>query len=317
MIEFNEEKHEYILDGKKLISVTQLMRKHGLAPSYDGVLPEVLKAKAERGTLIHKEIELYNKDKEIGFTNELMNYIEWINQNQVEILESEFMTHNDIVAGTIDLVYTMRDKFYISDIKTTSSLHIEAVSWQLSIYSYLFWNGHDKSEELAKLDYNTTNGQAYHFDKDGNLKVVDIMLKPYEEVEKLMIAEREGKIFNEVIIIEENNLSNFLTLEEVINQLNKQVEEAKKKQDEFKKALMKEMEERGLKTFEKNGVKITICQPVTNEKVVDKEALNPEIVKEYEEIKERYNEEVAKHTTINPIKKTPYLRITIKEKKDE
>jgi hypothetical protein len=67
MIEFREDTHEYFLDGRKLISVTQLMRKHGLAPSYDAVPSAVLKAKAERGTLIHKEIEKYIKYGEIGF----------------------------------------------------------------------------------------------------------------------------------------------------------------------------------------------------------------------------------------------------------
>ena len=59
MLIFNEDKHEYTLDGKKLISVTQLMSKYGLAPDYSNVDPEVLKRKAQRGTLIHKEIEDY------------------------------------------------------------------------------------------------------------------------------------------------------------------------------------------------------------------------------------------------------------------
>ena len=46
MLVFDEEKHEYTLNGKKLISVTQLMQKHGLAPSYAGVSTEILNAKA-------------------------------------------------------------------------------------------------------------------------------------------------------------------------------------------------------------------------------------------------------------------------------
>lgn len=58
---FNKENHTYTLDGKILISVTQLMRKHGLAPDYSGVNEVVLQRKAERGTLIHEEIERYIK----------------------------------------------------------------------------------------------------------------------------------------------------------------------------------------------------------------------------------------------------------------
>ena len=57
MLKFDAEKHEYFDGEKRLISVTQLLKKHGLAPDYSGVSDSVLNAKAERGTLIHSEIE--------------------------------------------------------------------------------------------------------------------------------------------------------------------------------------------------------------------------------------------------------------------
>ena len=41
MLVFNEEEHKYLLDGKELISVTTLMKKHGLSPDYSGVGPPV------------------------------------------------------------------------------------------------------------------------------------------------------------------------------------------------------------------------------------------------------------------------------------
>ena len=170
MLEFNEEKHEYTLDGKKLISVTQLMQKHNLAPSYAGVSTDVLNAKAERGSLIHKEIEDYIKNKEIGFTPEMALFKEHVEQNKIDVLESEYRVNNDIVAGTIDLVFIVNDVLYIADIKTTYQLHQEAVSWQLSIYGYLYWYNHDlQNKELAKLDYEQTYGQAFHFNKEGEL----------------------------------------------------------------------------------------------------------------------------------------------------
>ena len=55
--QFDKNKHEYTLDGRPLISVTQLMKKHGLSPDYSAVDPEVLFAAAERGTLIHRGSE--------------------------------------------------------------------------------------------------------------------------------------------------------------------------------------------------------------------------------------------------------------------
>lgn len=252
MLEFNEEKHEYTLDGKKLISVTQLMQKHGLAPSYAGVSTEVLNAKAERGSLIHKEIEDFNKKGEIGFTDEMAQYKAYIELSNVRVVASELQLHNDIVAGTCDLILNYGDGCNtIADIKTTYTLHYEAVSWQLSIYAYLTGNPTIK------------RGQAFHFNRDGILTVVDIPLKPMEEVEKLMECERNGEIYKYEVAIDDNQITEIAELEELIKMLDGQVKAAKQKQDELKGALLQEMESRGLKSFEKGNLKITYVAPST------------------------------------------------------
>ena len=181
---FIEDTHEYFLGDKKLISVTQLMQKHGLAPNYGDVPSEVLRAKAERGSLVHKEIEEYIKEGNIGFTNEL---IEFINADKGEVLKSEFKVNNDIVAGTVDLLLYKNNEYIIADLKTTSELHIDAVSWQLTIYAYLL----GQINPMIKV----TKGQAFHFNKDGKLNIVDIVLKPFEEIERLMECERNNEKF--------------------------------------------------------------------------------------------------------------------------
>ena len=63
---FNEKNHTYINEetNKNLISVTQLLEKHGISPSYENMksnekLSKVLKSKADIGKLIHSEIEEY------------------------------------------------------------------------------------------------------------------------------------------------------------------------------------------------------------------------------------------------------------------
>lgn len=257
MLEFNEKKHEYTLNGKKLISVTQLMQKHGLAPSYAGVSTEVLNAKAERGTLIHKEIEDFIKKGAIGFTDEMIQFKDYVSQSHIEIEASECRVNNDIVAGTIDLILKDSYQPIIADIKTTYQLHTEAVSWQLSIYLYLY---HLKQ---GKETYDVYEGQAFHFNKEGQLNVVDISLKPYEEVEKLMECERNGEIYKQEIQVNDNNLSQLISLEEFIKKLDAEKKEAEAKQKAFKEALLQEMESRGLKTFEKDGIKITYVAPST------------------------------------------------------
>ena len=142
-IMFNEETHQYINinDGREFISVTQLMQKHNLSPNYSNISETVLSAKAERGKLIHKEIEEYIKANFVGFTPEVSNFINYVNENNVKCLASEMILHNDIVAGTCDLILNYGTGSYtIADIKTTSTIHKDAVSWQLSIYAYLTGN---------------------------------------------------------------------------------------------------------------------------------------------------------------------------------
>lgn len=301
MLKFNEEKHEYTLNGKKLISVTQLMQKHGLAPNYAGVSTEVLNAKAERGTLIHAEIEAFNKFGEIGFTDEMAQYKDYVESQNIDVVESEFRVNNDIVAGTIDLIYGFKDMLYVGDIKTTYVLHLESVSWQLSIYAYLYWNKHDGGNPITRKDYETTKGQAFHFNKESKLVVVDIPLKPYEEIEKLMECERKGEIYKYEVELKEDSISEIASLEQVIKKLDQQVKEAKAKQEELKSALLQEMEARGLKTFEKNGVKITYVAPST------RTTLDSKGVKEkYPDIYEEFSKETETKAS---------LRITLKEDK--
>ena len=298
MIEFREDTHEYFLDGRKLISVTQLMRKHGLAPSYDAVPSEVLKAKAERGTLIHREIEQYIKEREIGFTTELANFIEYIRLMKevknidITVLDSEEIIYNEVVAGTVDLTLLENGKYTIADIKTTATLHKEAVSWQLSIYAYLIG--------LAKGNW-AECGQAFHFDKDGNLNVVDIPLKPFNEVARLLECERNGELYKQELAVSETALAELVEVESLIKQIEEQKKAAEAQAVELRAALMQAMEANGVTSFENESIKITYVAPTTRT-AIDSTKLK----KELPEIAEKY----AKTSKVKAS-----LRITLKEDK--
>lgn len=325
MLKFNEEKHEYTNNGKKLISVTQLMKKHNLAPNYDNVNLEVLQAKAKRGTLIHKEIEDYIKEGKRGFTDELYEFIDYEKANAMENMKSETMVCNDIVAGTIDLLYMQNDKPHIADHKTTYSLHLDSVSWQESIYLYLYLGDlGDKWEEPKKEEYDEFLADVFHYHNGLNVK--DIKLKPFEEVQRLMECERKGIIYTEeientLISASENNLIQIATLEQTIKDLDAKVKEAKKQQDALKDALLKEMVDRGLKTFEKDGLKITLVCPkkTITETNIEVEKMDKAIVDEYNSAKEKYDAEAKKYTTTKKtdVEQKKYLKITMKENKDE
>lgn len=278
MIRFDEKEHKYYNGDKELISVTQLMQKHGLAPNYSAVSSLVLEAAAKRGTLIHREIQEYIEDGVLGFSDELGSFIDYLEANpNISVEDDEFMIYNDIVAGRADLLlkdelpFTEDSDLIIADIKTTSTIHYDAVSWQLSIYAY-----------LSKQDI--TKGQVFWFKKDGTLEVKDIPLKAKEEVEKLFEAERKGEIYQKPVIINDTDLMALEEVEQTIKYYENMKKEAEIKAQEMREAIIKAMEENGLKSFENDRIKLTYIAP--SERVsIDTTRLkneNPTIYLEYQ-----------------------------------
>lgn len=318
MLEFNETNHTYTFDGKVLISTTQLMRKHNLSPNYDMVNPEVLQAKAKKGTLIHKEIENFIKENQLGFTDELYEFQKYVKAHNLTSIKSETMVCNDIVAGTIDLMFMENERPIIADIKTTSVVHKEAVSWQLSIYRYLYLSYVDGNiVPVEESEYNDVVGQVFHFNKEGELNVEEIPLKPFSDIERLFNCERLGMQFTLEIDEAENSLQNVVHLEKIINELNEKVEFAKKQQEEFKKTLMEAMENRKLSTYERDGIKITLVKGKSKKEEILEDEMNKEIVEAYKNAKVKYDEEAKAHTKVTQVDRKPFLRITIKEKNNE
>lgn len=290
MIRFDEASHRYFDGDRELISVSALMRKHGLAPDYSGIDKNVLQAKAERGSLIHKEIETYIKTGEIGFTKECAAFWQYVQKNGLTELASEKIVYNDMCAGTVDLILKNDNgDLIIADIKTTATLHVDAVSWQLSIYNYLYGWRADKA-------------QAFHYDADSVLNVVDIPLKPFEEIQKLFEAERAGetyKPFGGVAPINTKALDKITMLETIISTLDIKKKEAEAQRDELKAALLAEMEQKGVKTFETDNVRLTYVAPSTRA-TIDTARLK----KEMPEVAEQYTKKSETKAS---------LRITIKE----
>ena len=287
MIRFYEAEHKYYDGEKELISVTTLLRKHGLAPDYSGVAQEVLNRKAERGTLIHQEIEDFVKKGEVGFTEELQEFIDYILKNKIKIISSEQIVYNDICAGKFDLLLEENGEEIIADNKTTYSLHKEAVSWQLSLYNYL-------------LGWKPRKGRALHF-KDG-LNPVDIELKPKEEVEKLLEAERKGeKYIPPMITLEDNQIAVIKEASAIIERAKQEQKQAEERLNDIKESILSAMEENGVKSFENDYFKITYIAPI-EKTTIDSARLK----KELPEIAGQYSKTSTQKASV---------RITLKEQK--
>lgn len=249
MLKFDEEKHEYTLNGKVLISVTQLLKKHGLAPDFSAVNEDVLNRKSEYGVLVHREIENYIKTGEIGFTTELDDFVTIAEDLELDLsmAQSEVMLHNDIVAGTTDLVFGNT----LADYKTSSKLDINYVRWQLSVYAKL----HGGIEKIC----------VFHLTDKSKFQELDFI--PDEEIEKLFECERNGELYQQKsITVAENTLQQIVKLKEIIEG----AETAKKQLKDLEEYLTKEMGENNVKSLENDYMKITYIYPSERETIDSK-----------------------------------------------
>ena len=270
---FNPETHTYTLDGEEYISVTRLMKKHGLSPNYSNVSEKTLQAAAARGSFVHGEIERYIKDGDAGFSAELYDFIDLCEDNGLKPTKSEFIVYNTEykVAGTVDLMGLTADmQGFVGDIKTTSTLHKEALEWQLGLYVFL--------GEMTVSKY-----YGFHL-RTTRSKLVEVKGKSKDEVVRLLEAEKRGDTFQslkaEVVIANEDKL---VKAQETIDFYQRQLDNAKAEMESLKGFLITAMKKNDIKKPESDRLLITYIAPTTRQ-TIDSARLKkeqPDIAKEY------------------------------------
>jgi hypothetical protein len=182
---FDEAAHTYTTpEGLCLMGVTSLMKAQGLSHDYSGIPEETLRKAAERGSLIHKQIEQYDNGVDVFATSEVVAYADLCKANKIKAIASEYLiTDNETVASKIDKVLADGS---LADIKTTYTLDTEYLSWQLSTYAYLFerQNTGIKVPALYGIHIRGTHAE-----------LVQISRRPDEEIEELIACQREGRKF--------------------------------------------------------------------------------------------------------------------------
>ena len=294
---FNEAEHTYTLGEKTLISVTQLLKKHGLATNYSGVSEEVLEKAANKGTLIHKEIEDYIKTGAVGFTSELSDYIDITAELGFKAEDSEIIlpageipedkADEYFYAGTADLIGKISDGYVLADLKTTAKVDKRAYAWQLALY-----------ERLCGVKFD----KLYIFHLGKNSKAIPIERVSDEEVDRLLECERNGEIYSEPGLIVANEL--LARAQEAELEL-KRAEEAKKEAEatakEYRQKLYEAMKQQNLSSFETADKSMLITRVAETTKIsIDSAKLK----KELPEIAEKY----SKTSTVSG-----YVKITIRE----
>lgn len=188
-LEFDEETHQYIVDGICVPSITQIMQIK-FKNKYDGIPKAVLDNAGRRGTAIHKEIELYEQLgqlseyesqelKDYKFLKRMYNFE--CKQNEVPIIL--FIDDEPVGAGRLDMVLDIDNKLGLADIKTTSSLDKEYLAYQLNLY---------------KIGYEKCYGQKIDFLKgihlkNGKRKFVDIPINEEMALDLVYMFQKDNK----------------------------------------------------------------------------------------------------------------------------
>lgn len=296
-VRFISDPHSYVTeDGKELKGITGILSEHIFTNKYFNVSKEVLDAAAARGSLVHEQCRAYDK---LGFAAsvEAEAYAKMKEDFGLETVENEYtVSDNEYIASNIDAVHHYKedalDEVTLSDFKTTSHLDIEYLSWQLSVYKYLFelQNPHLKVVRLL--------GIWLPMSKYGKPKVEVIPMKPKSEVERLLACDRRGEKFtalpttipSEVLLIRERCF-------DVIMEMNR----LKKESEELHAALYKAMEDNDVKKWETEDFTVTRILP-RESKRFDSKAFQEEHADLYEQ-----------YQTTSKVKGS--VKITLKAKK--
>lgn len=202
-IRFDDRTHTYMINGELAdTSVTQLLHKHKLAPSYDGIDENVLKRKADYGTKIHKDIEDYINEGKEPTTECGISFKKYANENLNSALAEQLIgiefSNNLRICGCVDLIgYNKDDELIIADHKTYANMTNEKkqlVAWQLSLYDYMLRKV--KVVNGVKLKY--TGAKKFYifwYRKDGSMETIGVDKISDFEIESLLDAECRNEIY--------------------------------------------------------------------------------------------------------------------------
>ena len=140
-IVFNEDAHTYHLGEKQLQGVTGILECRLFPDKYADIDEEILEKARIRGTNIHRYCKIYDDLGIVTFgCEEVAHYANMREAlHLVPIAREYIVTDGEHYASKIDAIYQGTDGgVVLNDLKTTYHLDKEYISWQLSIYAWMF-----------------------------------------------------------------------------------------------------------------------------------------------------------------------------------
>lgn len=247
-VRFDEEQHRYFLGEKELSGITGTLIKKAFPDTYKGIQDAVLAKAAERGSVVHQNLELFdtvfNSDVNImhSVLPEVKDYNEMIISYGLHHVDSEYLvTDNENFASAIDKVLADNEgNIYLADIKTTATLHYDNVSLQLSIYAKWFeeQNPDLKVKEIVCMWFKNGQSKFQPLPRVADYQIDDLIAAYLADD-----AEYQYKV--EVP-------EQFSALEQEYRLITARMDALKIKQDDLKEQMMKMMEANKQKSIKTN-----------------------------------------------------------------
>jgi regulator of replication initiation timing len=238
---FDEESHTYMYKGLPLSGITSVIKHQLFGDKYSGVDADVLAKARERGDIVHSTIQVNDN---LGFddgSEMYATYQKLLKSKDLRRLQNEYLVSDlEYYASSIDLV---TEDLSLVDFKTTATLDKEYLSWQLSIYKYLF--------EFQNPTLKVNKLYAIWLPKKGKAKIVEIKAKPIEDVLALLEADKDGKQYKPVKESESESLITAKVVDEIVK-IETQAKQLKEKSETLKAGLAQIMEENGVVKWEDN-----------------------------------------------------------------
>lgn len=244
-VTFIEESHQYFLGEKELKGVTGTLIKKAFPDTYKNIPEAVLMKAAERGGLVHNTLEtfcsIFDADikKYPNPTEDLLAFHSMLVSFGLHYVASEYLvTDGENFASAIDGIFADDEgNIYLVDYKTTSTLHYDNVSLQLSIYAKWFeeQNPDLKVKEIVCMWF-----------KNGQSKFQPLPRVADEQIDDLINAYlADDTDYQYKVKVPEQ----FSALEQEYRLITARMDALKIKQDELKEKIMKMMEDNKQKSI--------------------------------------------------------------------
>ena len=149
-LEFLPDGHIYLIDGIIVPSITQMLKVR-FGNKYDGISQRTLDNAAQKGTEMHDAIQNWCERSEDSDLPEVRNFRFLLKQYKLTVMRNEFPVilfdgREPMAAGRIDLLLaTEHGEPVLGDLKRTSTLDKDYLTYQLNLYAKAYWQSYDNA----------------------------------------------------------------------------------------------------------------------------------------------------------------------------